>query len=145
MQKHTICPMTEIEIFYEGDLSTRCVNLENGEELFTDAPKDNQGKGRKFSPTDLLAVSLGSCVLTVMGIAAKKLGVDLTGTKVSVTKEMRSAPARMIGKIKIVLTSPHVYSPEITQRLERAAEGCPVHNSLHPETIQEFSYHWGQK
>lgn len=137
--------MAEIEIYYEGDLSTRSVHRGNGDEIFTDAPVDNQGKGRKFSPTDLLAVSLGSCVLTLMGIAAKKLGVDLVGTKVVVTKEMRSAPARMIGKLKIILTSPHTYTPEITERLQRAAEGCPVHHSLHPDIIQEFVYHWGQK
>lgn len=137
--------MADIEIYYEGDLSTRAVHRENKDEVFTDAPLDNQGKGRKFSPTDLLAVSLGSCVLTIMGIAAKKLGVDLRGTKVVVTKEMRSAPARMIGKLKVVLTSPHTFTSEITQRLQKAAEGCPVHYSLHPEIVQEFVYHWGQK
>jgi putative redox protein len=136
--------MTEIDIWYEGQLSTRCVHRENGQEIRTDAPKDNQGKGEMFSPTDLFAASLGSCVLTVMGILAERIGVDITGTKISVTKEMASAPSRRIGKLTLVLTSPHRFDPDITQRLEKAATGCPVHHSLHPDVIQEYTFNWGQ-
>jgi len=136
--------MTQIEIMYEGNLNTRCIHSDNGQEILTSAPKDNQGTGMMFSPTDLLATALGSCVLTIMGIMAQKLKVDITGTKVTVTKEMAHAPSRRIGKVKVILTSPHHFDPETTKKLQNAAEMCPVHQSLHPEVIQEFVYHWGQ-
>jgi putative redox protein len=135
--------MTEIEIWYEGDLSTRCVHSENGTEIFTDAPKDNQGLGRVFSPTDLFAASLGSCMLTLMGIAAKRLNVDLKGTRVKVTKEMASAPARRLGKITLQFFCPIRPSEEAIAKFIQMAENCPVHKSLHPDIIIDASYHWG--
>ena len=98
--------MTEIDIWYEGDLSTRCVHSDNKAEVLTDAPKDNQGLGRVFSPTDLFAASLGSCMLTLMGIAAKRLNIDIKGMRANVTKEMASAPARRIGKLKVEFFCP---------------------------------------
>lgn len=135
--------MAAIDIFYEGDLSTRCVHRETGVEIQTDAPKDNQGRGRMFSPTDLMAVALGSCILTVMGILAKRLNIDISGSKATVSKEMQSAPSRRIGKITVELFCPHHFDPETTKRLERAGEGCPVHHSLHPDIQQEIIFHWG--
>ena len=135
--------MAEIDITYEGDLSTRCVHTGSGSEIITDAPKDNQGLGRFFSPTDLVAAALGSCVLTLMGIAAKKLKVDIKGTTARVVKEMQSAPSRRIGLLKVEVRCPHAFSPEITEQLIRAGKGCPVHESLHPDTRQEFTFSWG--
>jgi len=136
--------MVEIDIFYEGNLSTRCVHKESGQQIITDAPKDNQGRGEMFSPTDLVAAALGSCILTIMGILASRLKIDLVGTKITITKEMQQAPARRIGILKVVLTCPHRFDPETTKRLETAAEKCPVHHSLHPDIVQEFIYNWGQ-
>jgi putative redox protein len=135
--------MVEIDIWYEGDLSTKCVHRQSGEEIFTDAPKDNQGRGLLFSPTDLVAAALGSCVLTIMGILAARMKIDLVGTKITVSKEMQQAPSRRIGKLRVVLTCPHRFDPETIKRLETAAESCPVHHSLHPDIVQEFVYNWG--
>ena len=135
--------MTQIDITYEGDLSTRSVHSDNGAELLTDAPKDNQGLGRVFSPTDLLATALGTCMLTMMGAAAKRLGVDTKGMRATVTKEMATLPARRIGKIQIAFTCPHKFSEEVIAKLLQAAGNCAVHKSLHPDIALEFTYHWG--
>ena len=135
--------MLEYEIWYEGDLRTRCIHSENKAEILTDAPKDNQGQGALFSPTDLLAVSLGSCMLTIMGIQANRLKVDIKGTKVVVTKEMQVHPVRRIAKITASFYCPHSVDPLIAKQLQHAAEQCPVHKSLHPDIVQEFHYQWG--
>lgn len=135
--------MTEIDIWYEGDLATRAVHSDNQAEIRTDAPKDNQGLGRVFSPTDLFAASLGSCMLTLMGIGAKKLQVDIRGTRAKVTKEMAAAPLRRIGKLRVEFFCPHSLSQDVIDKLIRLAETCPVHQSLHPDVICEFIYHWG--
>lgn len=135
--------MTQIDITYEGDLSTRCVHSDNKAEIRTDAPLDNQGLGRVFSPTDLFASSLGSCMLTLMGIAAKRLGVDIKGIQAHVSKEMALAPIRRIGKIRIAFTCPHPFSEEVIAKLIHAAETCPVHKSLHPDIVLEYTYSWG--
>lgn len=135
--------MAEIEIWYEGDLSTRCVHKENGSEITTDAPKDNQGLGRVFSPTDLLAASLGSCVLTLMGIIARKCNIDIKGTKLIVAKQMQASPLRRIGRLSVHVYCPYSFPSEITDRLIQAAQTCPVKHSLHPDIQQELIFHWG--
>lgn len=135
--------MAQIDIVYEGELSTRCVHGENKAEIITDAPKDNQGLGRVFSPTDLLAASLGSCMLTLMGIAAKRLNVDIRGMRAAVVKEMATAPLRRIGKLRVAFTCPHRPSDEVIAKLVHAAETCPVHKSLHPDIVIECTYNWG--
>lgn len=135
--------MTGIDISYQGQLSTLCVHTDNRAQILTDAPKDNQGKGEMFSPTDLLAAALGSCVITLMGIAAKPLNIDLTGLKAHVEKEMVTKPYRRIGKISVHVFCPVKFSEEIQQKLEKAGSLCPVHHSLHPEIIQEFHFQWG--
>jgi putative redox protein len=134
--------MTQIEIEYSGALRTRCLHVDSGEEIFTDAPKDNQGKGEFFSPTDLVGVALGSCVLTIMGIYAARHGLELKGMKVRVTKEMKNSPRR-IGKITLHFTSPHQFASEVQARLEQIAHECPVHHSLHPDIEQVFTFQWG--
>ena len=135
--------MTLVEIEYLGDLRTSCLHVESGEIIYTDAPKDNQGAGRYFSPTDLVGVALGSCVLTIMGIFAVRQKLDLKGTKVRISKEMVNAPARRIGKLKLHFMSPHRFDEEMQKRLEKIAHECPVHKSLHPDIVQEFTFVWG--
>jgi len=131
------------QLFYLGDLSVRCVDKENGSELVTDAPKESQGKGENFSPTDLLALSLGMCVLTLMGIAAKKLGVDLSDTRAELKKEMTSKPVRKVSYLGIAVHCPRDFPEDVKKQIEHAAIHCPVHNSLDPEITQEFHFHWG--
>ncbi len=135
--------MTEIQVVYEGSLRCRCIHTESGEEMMTDAPKDNQGKGEYFSPTDLVAVALGSCVLTLMGIQARRLGVNMDGSKIRVSKEMENLPHRRIKKLHVHFTSPHQFNHEVQTKLEKAGRECPVHHSLHPEISQTFIFEWG--
>lgn len=113
----------------------------NGKTIVTDGPKEFLGQGEYFSPTDLLATSLGTCILTVMGIQAKKMGFDLEGATCEVEKEMVSGPRR-IGKIAAHVKIPLQLPLESKQKLERAAMTCPVHASLHPEMIQEITFEW---
>ena len=136
--------MTEIEILYKGNLATEALHKESGAKLLTDAPKDNQGKGENFSPTDLVGVALGSCVLTLMGIVAKRLGVDLAGSKVLLTKEMASLPLRRIAKLTLFISCPRSFDENIRVQLEKAGKLCPVHQSLHPDIVQEFHFTWGR-
>lgn len=135
--------MGKIDIFYTGNLSTRCIHTENEAEIVTDAPKDNHGRGEMFSPTDLLAAALGSCVLTLVGIMANKLKVDISGTKAEVEKEMSKQPPRRIARITVNVSCPKDFPQEIKAQLEKAGAQCPVHHSLHPEMIQEIQFHWG--
>lgn len=137
--------MANIDITYEGDLKCRMVHQENGDVMVTDAPKEYPGCGTKFSPTDLLAASLGSCALTVMGIIAQKLGVDIRGTTCRVEKVMASTPPRRVVKIVLEFVSPQQLQPEVTEQLERALRTCPVHLSLHPDIVQEVRFTWGKK
>jgi putative redox protein len=135
--------MVAIELKYEGDLHCRAVHGPSGTALSTDAPKDNQGRGESFSPTDLVATALGSCILTVMGIMARSLGVDIAGTTATVEKEMANAPVRMIQRLAVKIHVPHPISEEHRQRLETAAHTCPVHQSLHPDVQKPIQFIWG--
>ena len=137
--------MVEISATYEGDLRTRAVHEESGEILITDAPRDNGGRGKNFSPTDLVAVALGTCVLTIMGIAAKKIGVDMQGARVLVRKEMQPSPQRKIAKLHVDFFFPHALEEAKREQLEKAAMNCPVHASLHPDVEQKFTFNWGRQ
>jgi putative redox protein len=134
--------MVKIEIVYEGGLHCRLVHGPSGASFPTDAPKDNEGKGEAFSPTDLVASALGSCVLTTMAIFAKRHGIAFEGARASVTKEMASTPVRRIGKISVDVDMPAGLSPDHRAALERSGLSCPVHKSLHPdvETPVRFRY-----
>jgi putative redox protein len=132
-----------INIVYEGDLRTRCVHTGSGVQILTDAPKDNQGLGREFSPTDLVAAALGSCSLTLMGIVARKLQLDITGTQAEVIKEMQDTPLRRISQLTVKITCPHQFNETITQQLVDAVERCPVLHSLHPDIKIKIIHHWG--
>ncbi len=136
--------MVKIAVTYDGNLRTTAVHEESGARIQTDAPKDNQGKGELFSPTDLLGAALGTCILTIMGILANKLKVDLKGLRATVEKEMAKTPSRKVGKIVIHIYCPSTFDPEITAKLEQAGIGCPVHHSLHPDVQQEMVFHWGE-
>jgi putative redox protein len=125
--------MVAIQLEYQGDLHCKAVHGPSGAALTTDAPKDNQGRGESFSPTDLVATALGSCILTVMGIMARSLKVDIAGTTATVEKEMANAPVRMIHQLAVKIHVPHQVGEENRQRLESAAHTCPVHKSLHPD------------
>lgn len=134
--------MTKIKIIYNGDLHTECTH-ESGAKIETDAPKDNMGKGEAFSPTDLFAASLASCMLTLMGIAARKLQLDLKGMSADVEKEMVNAPMRRIGKLIVRIRSAAMPNPAAREKLEKSALDCPVHHSLHPDIKVEVDFIWG--
>ena len=125
--------MVKIDILYEGELHCRLTHGPSGKSIVTDAPKDNMGKGEAFSPTDLTAASLGSCMMTTMAIYAERHGIQLKGTKVEVTKEMVHDPARRIGKLTVIFKMASGIIVSQRQALERAALTCPVHKSLHPD------------
>ena len=135
--------MVAIQLEYQGDLHCKAVHGPSETELETDAPKDNQGRGESFSPTDLVATALGSCMLTIMGIQARTLEIDIAGTTATVEKEMTATPPRMIASLKVKIHVPHAVSPENRQKLERAAHTCPVHKSLHPDVQMPIEFVWG--
>jgi putative redox protein len=136
--------MVRISLIYEGNLRTSAVHEESGSVIQTDAPKDNHGQGKLFSPTDLLATALGTCVITVMGILANKLNVKLPGLRATVQKEMAKIPSRKVGRIVIDIYCPLTFDRETISKLEQAGAGCPVHHSLHPDVQQEINFHWGE-
>ena len=134
--------MVQISIRYLGDLRCEARHEPSGNVLITDAPVDNEGKGEAFSPTDLAATSLGSCMLTIMGIVARRHSIDLGGTTVNVLKEMSPEPPRRIARLTIVFTIPLPADHPKRSLLEKAACGCPVHLSLHPEVEQDIRFDW---
>jgi uncharacterized OsmC-like protein len=124
-----------------GDLRTELTHLKSGQLIHTDAPTDNKGKGAAFSPTDLVATSLASCMITVMSIKANQLGIDLKGTEAKVEKEMSANP-RKISSIKIDINFPKNYSEKNRKILELTANTCPVINSLNPDISKEIKFYY---
>ena len=135
--------MVAIQLEYQGDLHCTAVHGPSGTALSTDAPKDNQGRGESFSPTDLVATALGTCMLTVMGIMARTLNIDIAGSTATVEKEMANAPVRMIQRLTVKIHVPGPISDENKLKLERAAHTCPVHKSLHPDVQMPIEFTWG--
>lgn len=133
--------MVQIETEYVGDLQCTAAHMPSGITLTTDAPEDNQGEGRSFSPTDLVATALGTCIATILGIQAKVHGLDLEGTAVSVQKEMASNPRR-IDALRTEVTMPVALDPPTRTRLERAARHCPVDESLRADIEVPIVFHW---
>lgn len=134
--------MATAETIYLGELRTQAKHLHSGVEIITDAPLDNQGKGEAFSPTDLMAASLGSCMLTIMGIAARTHQFNIDGTRVRVTKVMASNPRR-VSEVHMHFTMPDInYTEPQKKIIYIAATTCPVALSLHPDVKQvvEFVY-----
>jgi len=135
--------MVAIQLEYQGDLHAKAVHGPSGTELNTDAPKDNQGRGESFSPTDLTATSLGSCMLTTMGILARTLNLDMAGATARVEKEMTSSGPRTIQRLTVRVHMPKALGEEDQLKLERAAQTCPVARSLHPDVEQVMEFSWG--
>ena len=129
------------QVKYKGSLRTEAKHLRSGSLIITDAPIDNQGKGEAFSPTDLVATALASCMITIMGIVAERDGIDINGVTADVDKIMSKDPRR-IGEIRIKISFKHKLSSDQRDKLERAAKTCPVSGSLNDELkeIVEFSY-----
>jgi putative redox protein len=134
--------METVRIEYIGDLRTRAMHIRSGDEIITDAPVDNQGKGEAFSPTDLLATSLGTCAITTIGIAARTHGFNVDGTEVKVTKIMVSDP-RSVGEVIVEMNfPPNQFTDKQKDIIRRTAETCPVNRSLHPDVIQTFKFNF---
>ena len=134
--------MTKVKILYKGNFATTCIH-ESGAKIETEPPSDIGGGGKLFSPTDLLATSLASCMLTLMAMTAKKVGFDMSGASAEVEKEMVSDPQRRVGRVRVRIRCPHTPSSQVQKKLEEAALHCPVHRSLHPDVKQEIDFIWG--
>ncbi|HAH08337.1 MAG TPA: osmotically inducible protein OsmC [Elusimicrobia bacterium] len=133
----------EVEVVYQGELVCKAVHGPSKALMLTEAPADNGGKGEQFSPTDLVGTALGSCVLTIMGLVAKRGGLDISGARAKVVKEMASAPLRRIAHLACTVTMPaRGFTEEQKQKLVRGAELCPVKQSLHPDVKVEIEYVW---
>jgi len=134
--------MVEILIDYEDGLTCHATHVPSGAKITTDAPMDNHGRGASFSPTDLAAAALGSCMATIMGIGAERKGISLQGMKISVRKIMSSEGSRRIGRLEVDIDVP--LPPDHPQRdfLINSAIACPVHHSLHPEIDCDIQWTW---
>jgi putative redox protein len=136
--------MPTIQSKYVGNLRTEAIHLQSGTKIITDAPVDNHGRGEAFSPTDLVAAALGSCLITIMGIVAQRESIELTGSTFSVTKVMSANLPRKIAKVAIEVSA--VSDRELSEsekgRLEHAARTCPVALSLNPDIEQDILFTW---
>ncbi|MBU1010473.1 MAG: OsmC family protein [Bacteroidetes bacterium] len=137
--------MPTITTKYLSDLRTEMTHVQSGTKVITDAPVDNKGKGEAFSPTDTVAAALCSCMLTIMGIAAREHGFTIDGAEAGVTKIMASDPRR-IAEIIIEITFPHNnYSAKEQRILEHISKTCPVALSLHPDLKQSVTLRYNQQ
>jgi len=134
----------EINIAYEGGLHCNAIHGPSRQTLTTDAPVDNGGKGAAFSPTDLVATAMGTCMMTIMGLVAQRNSLNIDGLQVQVLKEMTADPVRRIGSLRTRLVFPRgkMLTAADRAKLEAAAKACPVKQSLHPDvkTLVEFVY-----
>jgi putative redox protein len=130
-------------VIYEGELRTVALHIASGTTIETDAPVDNQGKGERFSPTDLVATALGSCMLTIMGQKARDHKIDLKGTRIEIQKIMKAEPRKMSG---VTLTFHLPDNLRLNEKqiiiLQRSAETCPVMLSIHPDIVVEVNFNW---
>ena len=131
--------LVEIKGQYEGNLRVKLSHGPSQSVIETDAPKDNQGRGEKFSPTDLVVSALGACMITIMGIVAKRDGIKLEGITFRAEKHMYENPRR-IGKIVLEINMPSGLTEEQKKKLEKFAHTCPVHQALHPDIEQEIKF-----
>ena len=133
----------KISCEYLGDLRVQATHGPSGAVLQTDAPVDNHGKGEAFSPTDLTASSLAACILTILGIQAKNLGADFRGARIEVEKHMTTQPPRRIARLDVRIAMPSGITEDVRLRLIRAADACPVKQSLHPDIVIAMEWSWG--
>lgn len=134
--------MVEVSVKYTGDLHTRAIHGPSGASLETDAPVDNCGKGEEFSPTDLVGTAMATCMLTIMGIFARKKDLDITGATAVVQKEMTPQLPRMISRLSTIITVPLPMDHPDCKGIIDAAMGCPVHRSLHPDVEKPVEFVW---
>ncbi|NBW97375.1 MAG: OsmC family peroxiredoxin [Planctomycetia bacterium] len=134
--------MVTLKSTYEGGLRCRAIHGPSGTQLVTDAPADNHGRGESFSPTDLVATALGTCMMTIMGIVAERHGIDLVGMTAETVKEMTQSPPRRIASLRTRLTIPLPADHPQRAALEQAAHTCPVHKSLHPDIDAGVEFVW---
>lgn len=132
--------MVKLDIEYLGDLHCKAIHGPSGQELLTDAPTDNQGKGDYFSPTDLAATAVGSCIATIMGIKAQQHNIDLKGMNITVDKEMMNEPYRRIKKLIIRVVFPIALAENHLQIMKNVIKTCPVTRSLHPDIELDVDY-----
>jgi putative redox protein len=134
--------MVQIDLEYQGAMRCRAVHGPSRQELFTDAPTDNMGKGESFSPTDLVAAGLGSCIMTILGILADRHHQDLRGSHLTVSKEMADFGPRRISRLSVTLQISGRHPEEFQKRMERAILSCPVALSLHPDVQIPVTICW---
>jgi putative redox protein len=134
--------MVQMTVKYEGSLRCKVTHEQSGGVLYTDAPLDNNGKGEAASPTDLCAAALGSCIATIIGMQMEQHGVDLTGMRVEVQKEMSKYRPRRIIKLSTEVWLPAQLDEKQKRLVELAAKGCPVHHSLSSEIDKPIVFHW---
>jgi putative redox protein len=137
--------MVEVTTIYEGQLHCRVTHGPSGAQLLTDAPVDNMGKGESFSPTDLVAAALGTCILTIIGIIGRRHNLSVEGASCTVSKEMINTPVRRIGRLVSHVYMPVKLSEDDRRRMENAAHTCPVEKSLHPSIETPIIFHWGSE
>ena len=135
--------MVRIEGSYAGDLRCEAVHGPSGSKLATDAPADNEGRGETFSPTDLVATALGTCMATIMGIVADRHGWNIEGTSMTIAKEMTSEAPRRIRSLGVEIAGPALPSDEARKTLENAAHTCPVRLSILPAIEVPVTFRWG--
>jgi putative redox protein len=131
-----------VDVNYDGDLECTLTHGPSGDRMRTDAPVDNKGRGRRFSPTDLVGAAMGSCTLTVMGIVARDHGWNMDGATAKVVKEMGAVPRRHIAKLTVDITLPAALDEKARTILERTAHTCPVQASMGPSTEIVLHFHY---
>jgi len=134
--------MVTIDITYEGELHCQAIHGPSGQTLSTDAPVDNKGRGESFSPTDLVATGLASCMATIMGMQADTMGINIEGMKIHVEKVMSADLPRRIVKLPVRITMPIAHDEKTASKMDRAAHTCPVHHSLHPDIEVPVEFVW---
>ena len=134
--------MVEVTARYDGNLYCTASHTDSGATIRTNAPKDNQGEGNGFSPTDLVGTAMGTCMLTIMGMYARRQGFSIDGATVRVLKEMSATPPRRIAKLTVEFNVPAAVPAELRPRLEEAALSCPVHKSMHPDIQMPVTFRY---
>jgi uncharacterized OsmC-like protein len=134
--------MVHVDVRYSGKLRCQAVHKPSGNAIQTDAPVDNHGLGESFSPTDLVATAMASCMATIMGIVADRNGVDLSGLKVGIDKSMSATPPRRISRLAVKIEMPIPQDHPNAEMLANAALACPVHKSLHPDIDVPIQWVW---
>jgi putative redox protein len=133
--------MVQMYAVYQGEKHCELVHQPSSSKIETDAPKDNQGKGERFSPTDLIAAALASCILTTIAIMAERDGISIKGARADVSKGMQASPRR-IAELPVEVRMPKGIPPDARKRLEAAGHACPVHASLHPDVRAPIQFIW---